>query len=99
MKFVFNDSSVTINMPTKEFEKVADVIVAGEHLEQDNTFVLTDEESYVLRCILSHVKYNYATRRLLHKLTSEVDALGKEDFDKVVFEVDAFGDTVINFVE
>lgn len=99
MKFQFNNSNVTINVSQKEFEAISDVLVQGETLIPVNTYTLTDDEKYVLKCILHHIRPNDSTRSLLRKFDEDGDCFTNEDYDKVVFERDAFGDTVINFVE
>lgn len=100
MKFQFNNSNVTINVSQKEFEAISDVLVSGETPIPVNTYTLTDDEKYVLKCILHHIRWNDTTRSLLQKFVDEGDeSFTATDYDKVVFERDAFGDTVINFVE
>jgi len=100
MKFQFNNSNVTINVSQKEFEAISDVLVSGETLIPVNTYTLTDNEVYMLKCILHHIRWDSPIRSLLEKFTDERDdSFTDKDYDKVVFELDAFGDTVINFVE
>lgn len=96
MNFNFNGSNVTINVSQKEFEVISDALVQTIPV---NTYTLTDDEKYVFKCILHRIRPNDSTRSLLRKFDEDGDCFTNEDYDKVVFERDAFGDTVINFVE
>lgn len=53
------------------------------------TISLTDEEAYILACIMGHVRYSPKIRALLDKLDSLMDReLDREDYDRVSVQVD-----------
>lgn len=100
MKFQFNNSNITINVSQKEFARISDVLIGGDTTIPVNTFTLTDNELYMMKCILHHVNYNGPIKSLLDKFAGPDDEdFTAKDYDKVVFERDVFGDNVINFVE
>ena len=50
------------------------------------TLELTDEEAYMLACIMGHVRYSSKVRELLEKVDSLMDReLDCEDYQKVSF--------------
>ena len=56
------------------------------------TLQLTDEEAYMLACVMGHVRYTPKVRALLEKLDSLMDReLDCEDYEKVSFRVDIEG--------
>lgn len=68
------------------------------------TLTLTDEEAYILGCIMGHVGYSEATNSLLMAVDSLFDnELGSDDFDKVGLTISTKGDkvqdTTIDFYE
>lgn len=53
------------------------------------TLQLTDEEAYMLACVMGHVRYTPKVRALLDKLDSLMDReLDREDYDRVSVQVD-----------
>lgn len=53
------------------------------------TLQLTDEEAYILACVMGHVRYSPKIRALLDKLDSLMDReLDREDYDRVSVQVD-----------
>lgn len=53
------------------------------------TISLTDEEAYILACVMGHVRYSPKIRALLDKLDSLMDReLDREDYDRVSVQVD-----------
>jgi len=53
------------------------------------TISLTDEEAYILACVMGHVRYSPKIRALLDKLYSLMDReLDREDYDRVSVQVD-----------
>lgn len=60
------------------------------------TLELTDEEAYMLACIMGHVRYTPKVRALLDKVDSLMDReLDCEDFDRVSFQIDIQKDQVV----
>ena len=50
------------------------------------TISLTDEEAYILACVMGHVRYSPKIRALLDKLDSLMDReLDRKDYQKVSF--------------
>lgn len=53
------------------------------------TLQLTDEEAYMLACVMGHVRYSPKVRALLEKVDSLMDReLDCEDYDRVSVQVD-----------
>lgn len=53
------------------------------------TLQLTDEEAYMLACIMGYVRYTPKVRVLLDKISSLMDReLDCEDYDRVSVQVD-----------
>lgn len=56
---------------------------------ETKTLTLTDEEAYMLACIMGYVRYSPKVRALLEKVDSLMDReLDCDDFDRVAFLVD-----------
>jgi len=53
------------------------------------TISLTDEEAYILACVMGHVRYSPKIRALLDKLDSLMGReLDRGDYDRVSVQVD-----------
>ena len=53
------------------------------------TVSLTDEEAYILACIIGYMKPDSKVYSLLEKMDALVDKeLGCSDFDRVAFQID-----------
>lgn len=53
------------------------------------TLQLTDEEAYMLACVMGHVRYSPKVRALLEKVDSLMDReLDCDDFSRVNIQVD-----------
>lgn len=64
------------------------------------TLVLSDNEHYILKCIVGHIKYTSSdVASLIDKVFEDEDELGALDYNKVVFTKDTLGDNQIEFKE
>lgn len=54
-----------------------------------NTLTLTDEEAYMLACVMGYVRYTPKVRALLEKVDSLMDReLNCKDYERVSVQVD-----------
>lgn len=57
--------------------------------EETKTLSLTDEEAYMLACVMGHVRYSPKIRALLDKLDSLMGReLDREDYERIGFQID-----------
>lgn len=57
--------------------------------EETKTLSLTDEEAYILACIMGHVRYSLKVRDLLNKVDSLMDReLNCEDYARVAVQIE-----------
>lgn len=64
------------------------------------TLVLSDNEHYILKCILGYVKYGKGdVSSLLNKIIPDEDILEWKDYRKVSFTKDESGVSMIEFKE
>jgi len=68
--------------------------------EETKTLSLTDEEAYMLACVMGYVRYTPKVRALLEKVDSLMDReLDCEDYARVTVQVDIQKSQVTTTIE